>query len=79
MERLLTLQRQIATEHYRRFIGQTVRVLVEGESKQGEGWLFGKSSAYTIVEFKGDKSLIGTFVYVRITDARNWAVSGVLV
>ncbi|MBQ8687019.1 MAG: tRNA (N6-isopentenyl adenosine(37)-C2)-methylthiotransferase MiaB [Ruminococcus sp.] len=79
MERLLTLQRQVATENYRRFIGQTVRVLVEGESKQGEGWLFGKSSAYTIVEFQGDQSLIGTFADVKITDARNWAVSGVLV
>ena len=79
MERLLSLQRKVATENYRRFIGQTVRVLVEGESKQGAGWLFGKSSAFTIVEFEGDKSLIGTFVNVKITDARNWAVSGVLV
>lgn len=79
MERLLSLQRQVATENYRRFVGQTVRVLVEGESKQGEGWLFGKSSAYTIVEFEGDKSLIGSFVDVKITDSRNWAVSGILV
>lgn len=79
MERLLKLQREVATENYKRFIGKTVRVLVEGESKQGEGWLFGKSSAYTIVEFKGDKYLIGTFVNVKITDARNWAVSGELV
>lgn len=79
MERLLKLQREVATENYKRFIGKTVRVLVDGESKQGEGWLFGKSSAYTIVEFKGDTSLIGTFVNVKITDARNWAVSGELV
>ena len=79
MERLLSLQRQVATENYRRFVGQTVRVLVEGESKQGEGWLFGKSSAYTIVEFEGNKSLIGSFVDVKITHSRNWAVSGVLV
>ncbi len=79
MDRLLKLQRNVATENYKRFIGTVVRVLVEGESKQGEGWLFGKSSAYTIVEFKGDKSFIGTFVDVKITDARNWAVSGELV
>ncbi|MGN0584443.1 MAG: tRNA (N6-isopentenyl adenosine(37)-C2)-methylthiotransferase MiaB [Ruminococcus sp.] len=79
MERLLKLQREVATENYKRFIGRTVRVLVEGESKQGEGWLFGKSSEYTIVEFKGDCSLIGTFADVRITDSRNWAVSGELV
>jgi tRNA-2-methylthio-N6-dimethylallyladenosine synthase len=52
---------------------------VDGVSKQGAGWLYGKSSAFTIVEFEGDPSLIGSFVDVRITDARNWAVSGVLV
>lgn len=79
MDRLLKLQREVATENYKRFIGKTVHVLVEGESKQGAGWLFGKSSAYTIVEFRGDKSLIGTFADVKITDARNWAVSGELV
>lgn len=79
MERLLKLQREVATENYKRFIGRTVRVLVEGESKQGAGWLFGKSSEYTIVEFKGDRSLIGTFADVKITDSRNWAVSGELV
>ncbi len=79
MDRLLKLQREVATENYKRFIGRTERVLVEGESKQGEGWLFGKSDAFTIVEFKGDKSLIGTFVNVKITEARNWAVSGELV
>ena len=79
MERLLKLQREVATENYKRFVGKTERVLVEGESKQGEGWLFGKTSAFTIVEFKGDKSLKGTFVNVKITDSRNWAVSGELV
>lgn len=79
MERLLTLQREIATEHYRRFIGRTMRVLVEGDSKRGDGWLFGKSSEAIIVEFMGDRSLIGTFVTVLITESKNWAVSGRLV
>ncbi len=76
MERLLTLQREIATEHYRRFIGRTMRVLVEGDSKRGDGWLFGKSNEAIIVEFMGDRSFIGTFVTVQITESKNWAVSG---
>ncbi|MBQ8823890.1 MAG: tRNA (N6-isopentenyl adenosine(37)-C2)-methylthiotransferase MiaB, partial [Ruminococcus sp.] len=79
MERLLSLQREIATENYKRYIGRTLRVLVDGESKNGEGWLFGKSNEYIIVEFKGDISLVGKFVDVKITDSRNWAVSGELV
>ncbi len=79
MEQLLTLQRTIATENYKRFIGRTVRVLVDGEGKGEAGWLIGKSNAYIIVEFKGDRSLIGTFVDVRITDARSWEIIGELV
>ena len=76
MERLLTLQREIATKNYRRFLGRTMRVLVEGDSKRGDGWLFGKSNEAIIVEFMGDRSLIGTFVSVQITESKNWAVSG---
>ena len=40
------------------------------------GWLFGKSNEAIIVEFMGDRSLIGTFVSVQITESKNWAVSG---
>ena len=76
MERLLTLQREIATKNYRRFLGRTMRVLVEGDSKRGDGWLFGKSNEAIIVEFMGNRSLIGTFVSVQITESKNWAVSG---
>ena len=78
MERLLALQRDIASEHNKRFIGRTLRVLVDGESKR-KGRLVGKDSAFIIVEFSGDPSLIGTFQNVRITEARNWAVLGELV
>lgn len=76
MERLLTLQREIATKNYKRFLGRTMRVLVEGDSKRGDGWLFGKSNEAIIVEFMGNRSLIGTFVSVQITESKNWAVSG---
>ena len=76
MERLLTLQREIATKNYKRFLGRTLRVLVEGDSKRGDGWLFGKSNEAIIVEFMGNRSLIGTFVSVQITESKNWAVSG---
>ena len=78
MERLLKLQREVATAHYQRFLGRTLRVLVEGESKR-KGFLMGKDLAFIIVEFPGDPSLIGQFVSVRVTQTRNWAVEGVLV
>ena len=53
-------------------------MLADGKAKKREGWLTGKSSEFIIVEFEGDSSLIGQFVDVEITDAMNWAVSGVI-
>ncbi|MCR4638679.1 tRNA (N6-isopentenyl adenosine(37)-C2)-methylthiotransferase MiaB [Ruminococcus sp.] len=76
MRELLEVQREVSTEHYKRFIGRTMRVLADGVSKKKDGWLTGKSSEFIIVEFEGDSSLIGQFVDVEITDAMNWAVSG---
>ncbi len=79
MQRLLELQREITTEDYRKYIGKTLDVLVDGPGKNGEGTLTGKSSEYIIVNFAGDASLTGRFVKVKITGARNWAVEGELV
>ncbi len=79
MQRLLELQRTITTEDYKKYIGRTLDVLVDGPGKNGEGTLTGKSSEYIIVNFRGDSSLTGKFVKVRITGARNWAVEGELV
>ena len=75
MTRLLALQREITTREFKRFIGRTLRVLVEGIGKQ-EGFLTGKCSEALIVEFEGDSSLIGSFVNVKITGSKNWAVTG---
>ena len=76
MRELLEVQREVSTEHYRRFIGRTMRVLADDVSKKKQGWLTGKSSEFIIVEFEGDSSLIGQFVDVEITGAMNWAVTG---
>ena len=76
MRELLEVQREVSTEHYKRFIGRTMRVLADDVSKKKEGWLTGKSSEFIIVEFEGASSLIGQFVDVEITGAMNWAVTG---
>ncbi len=76
MQRLLELQRDITTKEYQKLIGSTLTVLVDSVGKGGDGTLCGKSTEFIIVNFSGDKSLIGKFVKVRITSARNWAVDG---
>lgn len=76
MRKLLEVQREISSENYKRFIGKKMRVLVDDVSKKREGYVSGKSNEFIIVEFEGDKSLIGQFVDVEITDSMNWAVVG---
>lgn len=79
MRQLLALQREISTEHYKRFIGKKMRVLADDVSKKRNGCISGKSNEFIIVEFEGDESLIGQFVEVEITEAMNWAVFGKIV
>ncbi|WP_019679059.1 tRNA (N6-isopentenyl adenosine(37)-C2)-methylthiotransferase MiaB [Ruminococcus flavefaciens] len=78
MRELLEVQREVSTEHYKRFVGRTMRVLADDVSKKRQGWLTGKSSEFIIVEFEGESSLIGQFVDVEITGSMNWAVTGKL-
>lgn len=76
MRKLLEVQREVSTEHYKRFVGKKMRVLVDGVSKKREGYVTGKSDEFIIVEFEGDKSLVGQFVEVQVIDSMNWAVIG---
>lgn len=73
---LLDVQKNIGVKKYKKYIGKTVRVLVDGEGKTGKEYLTGRTDNFIIVDFKGDKSLIGSFVDVKITTALNWALMG---
>ncbi|MBQ9520671.1 MAG: tRNA (N6-isopentenyl adenosine(37)-C2)-methylthiotransferase MiaB [Acholeplasmatales bacterium] len=63
-----------------RFLGKIVEVLVEGESKSGDGMLCGYTPNNKLTHFKSDDlSLIGNIVKVKITDAKSWFMIGDLV
>ena len=74
--RLLAAQEPIAEEINRTFVGKTVRVLCEGESKNNPDKLTGRTEGNKIVLFDGDKSLEGEFVNVKITSAAAFALYG---
>lgn len=73
---LLDVQKEIGVHKYQKYVGKKVKVLVDGEGKSGEDYITGRTDNYIIVDFKGDKSLIGQFVDVEITQALNWALLG---
>ena len=78
MTRLLALQREIAVENNRRFVGRTLRVLCDGVSKKRPECVTGRSSENMLVEFPGEASLIGSFADVQITESHSGALTGVL-
>lgn len=79
MGRLLALQREIAVENNKRFVGRILRVLADGESKKRPGMLTGRSSENMLVEFPGTPDRIGTFADVKITESHSGMVSGEMV
>jgi len=58
---------------------QILEVLVEGESKNNENILTGRTRTNKVVNFQGNKDLVGKLVKVKITQPKNFSLSGVLV
>lgn len=86
---LLEAQKARGMGAYEALVGKTIRILCEGEGKLKNGILgdiplegdnrvlMGRSEQGMVVDFIGNKSLIGQFVEVTITEAANWALAGV--
>ncbi|MBN2427644.1 MAG: tRNA (N6-isopentenyl adenosine(37)-C2)-methylthiotransferase MiaB [Deltaproteobacteria bacterium] len=63
---LLDIQEQISLEVWAGDVGKNFPVLVEGESRQGNGQIFGRTVWNRIVNFNGGSELIGRTVPVKI-------------
>ncbi len=74
---LLAIQTAICLEDNQKFIGRTVEVLVEGESRstaRRDGWhgirqMTGRTTCDRIVVFEGSERMIGRFLSVQVEDA----------
>jgi tRNA-2-methylthio-N6-dimethylallyladenosine synthase len=78
-DRMLALQNEITRRYHDGDVGRILPVLVEGESRQGGGQLFGRTTWNRIVNFHGDRSLAGSIVPVRVTQAQRNSHIGVVV
>lgn len=74
--RLNEVLAKIGLEQNKKLQDKVVEVLVEGESKTNAEVLAGRTRTNKLVHFRGDKSLIGTYVHVKITDAKTWTLHG---
>ncbi len=65
-DRLVALQQQTSENLWQKDVGTVQDVLVEGESKQGQGQLFGRTTWNRIVNFSGSAELVGSVVPLKI-------------
>lgn len=77
-DRMLDVQQEISRQTWEADVGTVQEVLVEGESKMGEGQVFGRSSWNRIVNFSGPAELAGRLVSVRITKSYRNSLLGEL-
>lgn len=78
LARLIELQNNIALEESQKQLHREVEVLVDSISSKRETHVAGKTRSGRVVDFPGDKSLIGRYVRVKIDKARIWTLSGQL-
>ena len=56
--------------------GRVEKVLVEGVSKKNDETLTGRTEGFKLVDFEGDKELIGSMVDVEITEGKTFSLTG---
>ena len=80
LQKLIRLQNMKAREESQKYLGQTIKVLVEGPSRKNPEMLTGRTSTHKVVLFKNNgKNLKGKFVNIKINDAKTWTLYGELV
>ena len=79
LQQLMRLQNYKAKEESQKYLGKTVKVLVEGPSRKNPEMLTGRTSTHKIVLFKSDRTdLKGKFVNTKIYEAKTWTLYGEL-
>ena len=78
-DRLCDTQNRISEELHAAYVGRTLRCLVDGEGDDTRWPLTARTAGGRLVHLVGDKSAVGTYHDVKITDSNTWALFGELV
>ena len=79
LQKVIDLQLKHTEQVMKSRVGQTVEVLADIVSRDDEKELLGKTSQNERVAFKADKSLIGTFVTVRLDSLNGNTFKGIMI
>lgn len=75
---LESLQRNIQQQIFSAYVGQDVKVLVEGESAKSMQDMTGHSTCHKVINFPGNTNLKGQIVRVRVVEAKMNSLYGAL-
>ncbi|MCL2425647.1 MAG: tRNA (N6-isopentenyl adenosine(37)-C2)-methylthiotransferase MiaB [Oscillospiraceae bacterium] len=75
-QKLVDLQNEISERKHEEYIGEVVRVLVDGEAKDAEYPLKARTNGGRLVHLTGEPSLVGNFVEAKISHCNNWSLFG---
>ena len=77
-ERLMKVVNESTLNETGKLTGREMEVLVEGVNEENKSLLTGRLSNNLLVHFKGDDSLIGTFVNVTLDECKGFYFMGSL-
>mgnify|MGYP001272979189 CR=1 FL=1 len=72
LSRLNALIAEMSLKSNQQLVGETVEVLVEGQSKNNPNVLSGRTRSNKLIHFEGPKEWVGHFMQVRITKPMTW-------
>ena len=78
-DRLCDAQNEISARLHAEYVGRTVRALVDGETDDARWPLSARTAGGRLVHLTGDKSALGTYRDVKITDSNTWALFGEII
>lgn len=79
LKKLMNIQNEISLEENKRFLGETVEVLVEGESKNNPETYMGRSRRNKLIIFPKEEGIKGEIVDIKINNVKSWTLYGEIV
>ncbi|MBR1668428.1 MAG: tRNA (N6-isopentenyl adenosine(37)-C2)-methylthiotransferase MiaB [Bacteroidaceae bacterium] len=77
LNEMIALQNLLSAESYKKDVGKTFEILVEGVSKRSKEQLFGRTPQNKVVIFDRGNHHIGDFVKVKVTDSSSATLKGI--
>ena len=78
-EKMLNIFNKTVIKKNKTRMNNVYEVLVEGYTKKSDEYLFGRSRENLLVTFKGDESLIGEIVNIKISNPKNFSLEGEII